>query len=60
MRRDLVIQPPKPIAKFITNEIHGCIPFAITFTNQSKYYNKVEWYFGDGYASPDISPTHIL
>ncbi len=58
MRMDLVINPPKPIAKFTTDSTHGCLPLSITFTNHSIYYKNVEWYFGDGSFSKDVSPTY--
>jgi hypothetical protein len=58
MRRDMVIDPPLPIAKFTSDSVHGCLPLTITFTNHSKYYNNVEWYFGDGGRSNEVSPTY--
>lgn len=47
-----------PDAAFTADATAGCIPFNVTFNNQSTNTDSWKWTFGDGGASTDMSPVH--
>ena len=52
------IVAPVPIASF-DGAGKGCMPFSVTFTNNSLYGNSYLWDFGDGNTSTATNPVHV-
>jgi PKD repeat protein len=48
----------EPNADFVTNSTLVVPGEVVFFTNYSEYVERVEWDFGDGYASTEYSPNH--
>ncbi|HEX6428913.1 MAG TPA: PKD domain-containing protein [Niastella sp.] len=48
---------PKPVAAFAPDTPAGCVPFTVTFNNQSQNTDAWLWNFGDGYTSNSQSPS---
>ena len=54
--------PVPPLINIQPSSFIGCVPGTVTFTNLSKPIDntyKINWDFGDGTTSKQISPTHI-
>lgn len=51
---------PEPVAAFSANQT-GCVPFTVSFNNQSSAANDVTylWTFGDGTTSTDVNPVKV-
>lgn len=51
----------KPIAAFIANPVNGCVPLAVTFTNQSQQLQNpvYSWKFGNSVTSAMANPFTI-
>jgi gliding motility-associated-like protein len=49
----------EPKARFIVSDSVGtCPPLIVNFTNQSKYYQQLNWDFGDGTGTQSDNPVH--
>ena len=51
------IDDPKALFK-MSDSVSTCPPLVVTFTNQSKYYQKLSWDFGDGTKALVDNPVH--
>jgi gliding motility-associated-like protein len=49
---------PTPVAAFTPDAAAGCVPFAVTFKNQSQNTDAWKWSFGDGTTSTSQSPSY--
>ena len=49
---------PKPVAAFTPDAPAGCVPFAVTFNNQSQNTDAWAWDFGDGNTATSQNPSH--
>lgn len=58
MTQFLYLKPAVPIAIFTSTVAQSCAPLETQFTHQAKYYNAIEWDFGDGTKSTEDSPKH--
>jgi PKD repeat protein len=54
----VTITTPRPEPRFDVNNLNGCPPLNVTFTNNTAYANSYWWNFGDGFKSADKNPTH--
>jgi gliding motility-associated-like protein len=60
LTKQLYIHIGNPMARFnMSDSFATCPPLMVNFTNQSKYYNKMEWDFGDGNKSSLENPSHF-
>lgn len=57
--RELIVYP-KVNADFSANEIRGCNPLEVQFSNLSIGANTYYWDFGDGGSATDVSPQHTF
>lgn len=59
--RNLYIRVDTPFADFtIVDSISSCLPFEITFNNNSTYYSSVLWDFGPGQGNSTLTnPVHF-
>jgi len=44
---------------FQADTLHGCVPLAVNFNNQSQSYQSYQWYFGDGGNSTLQNPQYL-
>ncbi len=51
-------QITNPTASFTANQVVGCVPFEVDFTNLSFQTNSYVWDFGDGTTTNVANPTH--
>ncbi|WNJ16679.1 PKD domain-containing protein [Pontibacter sp. G13] len=63
--QDSVIQEvevyPIPIADFTSDQLQGCVPLSVNFTQQSQNWSHVRWEFGDlTLPSTIASPQHTF
>jgi gliding motility-associated-like protein len=49
---------PDPVAAFTPDAAAGCVPFAVTFNNQSQNTDAWKWSFGDGTTSTSQNPSY--
>ncbi len=49
---------PPPVPDFSANITEGLYPLSVQFTDNSSYAESLEWDFGDGNTSTDLSPLH--
>ncbi len=54
---DFQLQNPNAIAS-AAGPLKGCVPFAVTFQNNSSSSTTYSWDFGDGNTSNAFAPTH--
>ncbi|KKG08827.1 PKD domain-containing protein [Methanosarcina mazei] len=47
-----------PVPDFSANITEGLYPLSVQFTDNSSYAESLEWDFGDGNTSTDLSPLH--
>lgn len=59
LSRDELIRP-SPSAGFEIDNISGCIPLRVSFTNLSANYDSCMWEFGDGGYSKEAEPIWIF
>jgi len=55
------LQPAPPTAAFSADPTEGCVPLAVTFTDESTGYPPITswlWDFGDGATSTETNPVH--
>lgn len=53
-----VVVEPRPQAAFVPDDVLGCSPHTVNFSNTSVGGVNAIWTFGDGGASNDHAPTH--
>ena len=58
--RSVVVEPADPIIDFSADNLEGCAPLTVNFTNESSYAEPGTffWDFGDGKTSPADDPSH--
>ena len=56
--KQIIIDPPYPIAGFTFDAKEGCMPMTVSFTDTSTMTSGWLWYFGDGTTSNDQHPVH--
>ncbi|MEM9983688.1 MAG: PKD domain-containing protein, partial [Bacteroidota bacterium] len=54
----LPYQITDPTASFTADQVVGCVPFDVNFTNLSFQSNNYVWDFGDGTTTNVANPTH--
>ncbi len=54
----LLEEDSKPIANFVSNATEGFLPFAVQFTDKSRFATSWAWDFGDGNTSDVQNPSH--
>jgi gliding motility-associated-like protein len=55
----IVADPVAIKSSFTENQITGCAPLIVNFTNSSTNANSYIWTFGDGWFDTTKNPTHI-
>ena len=50
---------PLPLAIFDFTPENGILPVTVQFEDQSVFYSKLNWDFGDGFTSTEFNPTHV-
>ena len=55
---DLINVTIPPVPDFSANITEGLYPLSVQFTDNSSYAESLEWDFGDGNTSTDLSPVH--
>jgi len=57
--KEIVIDPPQPMAQIVIPDSTGCTPLTIHFDALYKYADTIIWDFGDGtYVTGRFTPTH--
>lgn len=56
--KQVIIDPPYPLAGFTYDVDEGCVPLTVSFTDTSTMTSGWLWYFGDGTTSTDQNPVH--
>jgi len=56
----LITINPLPEVSFVGDELIGCAPFLINFSNTTVNGNTYQWDFGDGTISNVVSPNHTF
>ncbi len=49
-----------PTSDFVQDEVAGCGPLEVNFTNQSSDADNYSWVYGDGSGTADENPTQIF
>ena len=50
---------PLPLAIFDFTPENGILPVTVQFEDQSLFYSRLDWDFGDGFTSSEFSPSHV-
>ncbi len=50
---------PLPLAIFDFTPENGILPVAVQFEDQSLFYSKLFWDFGNGFTSTEFNPKHV-
>ncbi|MEM6628875.1 MAG: gliding motility-associated C-terminal domain-containing protein [Bacteroidota bacterium] len=50
---------PLPLAIFDFTPENGILPVTVQFEDQSLFYSRLDWDFGDGFSSGEFSPDHV-
>jgi len=58
VHRFVYLLPAQPIALYTSDASSACAPFLVHFYNNSSYFDRVEWDFGDGNTSTESEPIH--
>ncbi|MCB9263140.1 MAG: PKD domain-containing protein [Flavobacteriales bacterium] len=56
--KPVIIEPYLPIPFFTADNVAGCSPLIVNFSNQSLYANRYRWFFDDGSESDLENPSH--
>jgi len=56
---DTVILYRPSVAGFVTADTFGCVPYAVHFTDTTKYASSYLWNFGDSSTDTTAQPVHI-
>jgi gliding motility-associated-like protein len=57
---NVMVETPKVDSSSFTEEnITGCVPLSVTFTNTSTNATSYLWLFGDGWVDSTRNPTHL-
>jgi gliding motility-associated-like protein len=60
LTKQLYIHIEDPKAQYkLSDSFATCPPLLVNFTNQSRYYTRYEWNFGDGSTSTLENPSHL-